>query len=142
MKLVGFGVFHVGRHRARPGHNPQTHEPMRISARRLPKFAAGKDLNTSWSVGWQLSGAWPTVADDHEFVLGATAVSGTSINEEWSTFFEITVEFSEESSAPLIVHHGYTILLGALHQLDLHAGLGLSDAAPDFFAGGGFSIRF
>jgi len=44
VKLVGFGVFHVGRHRARPGHNPQTHEPMRISARRLPKFAAGKDL--------------------------------------------------------------------------------------------------
>jgi hypothetical protein len=82
------------------------------------------------------------VADDHEFVLGATAVSGTSINEEWSTFFEITVEFSEDSSAPLIAHHGYTILLGDLHQLDLHAGLGLSDAAPDFFAGGGFSVRF
>jgi DNA-binding protein HU-beta len=44
VKLVGFGVFHVGRHRARPGHNPRTHEPMRISARRLPKFTAGKDL--------------------------------------------------------------------------------------------------
>ena len=34
----------AGRHRARPGHNPQTQEPMRISARRLPKFTAGKDL--------------------------------------------------------------------------------------------------
>ena len=44
VKLVGFGVFHVGRHRARPGHNPQTQEPMRISARKLPKFTAGKDL--------------------------------------------------------------------------------------------------
>jgi DNA-binding protein HU-beta len=44
VKLVGFGAFHVGRHRARPGHNPQTQEPMRISARRLPKFTAGKDL--------------------------------------------------------------------------------------------------
>ncbi len=44
VKLVGFGVFHVGRHRARPGHNPQTQEPMRISARRLPKFTAGKGL--------------------------------------------------------------------------------------------------
>ena len=44
VKLVGFGVFHVGRPRARPGHNPRTHQPMRISARKLPKFTAGKDL--------------------------------------------------------------------------------------------------
>ncbi len=44
VKLVGFGTFQVGRHRPRAGHNPQTHEPMRISARRLPKFSPGKDL--------------------------------------------------------------------------------------------------
>ena len=44
VKLVGFGTFQVGRHRARAGHNPRTHEPMKISARRLPKFTAGKDL--------------------------------------------------------------------------------------------------
>ncbi len=44
VKLVGFGTFHVSRHRARAGHNPRTQEPMRISARKLPKFTAGKDL--------------------------------------------------------------------------------------------------
>jgi DNA-binding protein HU-beta len=44
VKLVGFGTFQVGRHRSRAGHNPRTHEPMRISARRLPKFTPGKDL--------------------------------------------------------------------------------------------------
>jgi DNA-binding protein HU-beta len=44
VKLVGFGTFQVSRHRPRAGHNPQTHEPMRISARRLPKFSPGKDL--------------------------------------------------------------------------------------------------
>jgi DNA-binding protein HU-beta len=44
VKLVGFGTFQVGRHRSRAGHNPRTHEPMRISARRLPKFSPGKDL--------------------------------------------------------------------------------------------------
>lgn len=44
VKLVGFGTFHVSRHRARTGHNPRTQEPMRISARKLPKFTAGKDL--------------------------------------------------------------------------------------------------
>ena len=44
VKLVGFGTFQIGRHRPRAGHNPRTHEPMKISARRLPKFSPGKDL--------------------------------------------------------------------------------------------------
>jgi DNA-binding protein HU-beta len=44
VKLVGFGTFHVGRHKARAGHNPRTQEPMRITARKLPKFTPGKDL--------------------------------------------------------------------------------------------------
>lgn len=42
--LVDFGTFLVTRRRARPGHNPHTHEPMRIVARRAPRFAAGKAL--------------------------------------------------------------------------------------------------
>jgi DNA-binding protein HU-beta len=42
--LVGFGTFLVGRRRARAGHNPHTGEAMRIPARRMPRFAAGKEL--------------------------------------------------------------------------------------------------
>jgi len=42
--LVDFGTFLVSRRRARPGHNPHSHEPMRIAARRWPRFAAGKAL--------------------------------------------------------------------------------------------------
>lgn len=42
--LVGFGTFLVGRRRARAGRNPQTGMPLKIAARRVPKFTAGKDL--------------------------------------------------------------------------------------------------
>lgn len=42
--LVGFGTFAVSRRKARAGRNPQTGEPLRIPARRAPRFAAGKDL--------------------------------------------------------------------------------------------------
>jgi DNA-binding protein HU-beta len=42
--LVGFGTFHVGRHRARAAHNPRTGLPMRVPARKRPKFTPGKDL--------------------------------------------------------------------------------------------------
>lgn len=45
--LVDFGTFLVTRRRARPGFNPRTGEPMRITARRWPRFAAGKGLRES-----------------------------------------------------------------------------------------------
>jgi DNA-binding protein HU-beta len=42
--LVGFGTFGGSRRRARAGRNPQTGTPIKISARRVPKFTAGKEL--------------------------------------------------------------------------------------------------
>jgi DNA-binding protein HU-beta len=40
--LVGFGTFSVSKRKARTGRNPQTGEPIKIPARKLPKFSAGK----------------------------------------------------------------------------------------------------
>jgi DNA-binding protein HU-beta len=42
--LVDFGTFLVGKRRARQGHNAHTGEPLRIPARRWPRFSAGKGL--------------------------------------------------------------------------------------------------
>jgi DNA-binding protein HU-beta len=42
--LVGFGTFQAGRRQARSGRNPQTGAPIKIAARRVPKFAPGKEL--------------------------------------------------------------------------------------------------
>jgi len=42
--LVGFGTFKVGKRKARIGRNPQTGEEIRITAKNIPKFAAGKAL--------------------------------------------------------------------------------------------------
>jgi DNA-binding protein HU-beta len=42
--LVGFGTFAVGRRRARTGRNPQTGAAIKIAARRVPRFSAGKEL--------------------------------------------------------------------------------------------------
>ncbi len=40
--LVGFGTFSVAKRKARTGRNPQTGEPIKIPARKIPKFSAGK----------------------------------------------------------------------------------------------------
>jgi DNA-binding protein HU-beta len=42
--LVGFGTFAISRHKARAGRNPRTGAPLKIPARRAPRFAAGKEL--------------------------------------------------------------------------------------------------
>jgi len=42
--LVGFGTFKVGKRKARTGRNPQTGEIIKIKAKSVPKFAAGKAL--------------------------------------------------------------------------------------------------
>lgn len=40
--LVGFGSFTVTKRAARTGRNPKTGEPLKIKARKSPKFSAGK----------------------------------------------------------------------------------------------------
>ncbi len=45
--LVGFGTFSVTARAARNGRNPQTGARIKIKARKVPKFKAGKDFSES-----------------------------------------------------------------------------------------------
>jgi len=42
--LVGFGTFGVSKRKARKGRNPQTGEVIKIAAKKVPVFKAGKGL--------------------------------------------------------------------------------------------------
>lgn len=42
--LVGFGTFGVAKRKARKGRNPQTGEAIKIAAKKVPTFKAGKGL--------------------------------------------------------------------------------------------------
>ena len=42
--LVGFGTFSVAKRSARKGRNPQTGKEIKIAAKKVPKFTAGKLL--------------------------------------------------------------------------------------------------
>lgn len=44
VSLVGFGSFEVRQRRARQGRNPQTGQSLKIGARRVPVFKAGRPL--------------------------------------------------------------------------------------------------
>ncbi len=45
--LVGFGSFSVSKRKARTGRNPQTGATIKIAARKVPKFSAGKPFKDS-----------------------------------------------------------------------------------------------
>ena len=47
VSLVGFGTFTVKERAACTGRNPQTGEPIQISAANVPSFKAGKSLKDS-----------------------------------------------------------------------------------------------
>ncbi len=44
VSLVGFGSFSVAHRKARNGINPKTNKPLKIPARNVPVFKAGKNL--------------------------------------------------------------------------------------------------
>ena len=44
VSLVGFGTFSVVKRKARKGRNPQTGKEIKIAAKHVPKFTAGKAL--------------------------------------------------------------------------------------------------
>ena len=43
--LVGFGTFSVSKRAARTGRNPQTGETIKITAKKVARFKAGKELS-------------------------------------------------------------------------------------------------
>jgi DNA-binding protein HU-beta len=49
--LVGFGTFSVSERAARNGRNPQTGAVIKIKARKVPKFKAGKEFATRIASG-------------------------------------------------------------------------------------------
>jgi DNA-binding protein HU-beta len=49
VSLVGFGSFSVRKRKARTGRNPQTGRPLKIPAKRVPAFSAGKGLKDAVS---------------------------------------------------------------------------------------------
>ena len=45
VQLIGFGTFSVGKRNARVGRNPQTGKEIKIAAKKVTKFKAGKTLS-------------------------------------------------------------------------------------------------
>jgi hypothetical protein len=123
-------------------------------------FTAGK-----WQPGFNLLYGWDVIPDlitmggstqankaidvvGHGYVEMAQALTvGYTLTEklgaytEWFAFFP-TGAVAPQTTAQHFVDGGFTYKVTPNFQLDIRAGLGLSQRADDFFVGSGFAVRY
>lgn len=104
-------------------------------------LTTGRDFGDRWTLGTQASLAL-THDPERGLSWGSTAVLGRAITDALSTFGELALDGWEEGERALTLHHGYSYLVRPALQLDVHAGVGLSDIAADVLVGLGLSARF
>lgn len=102
-------------------------------------LTTGRALSARSSLGAQLSAARDGLLD--AWTIGGTLVIGLDLSERWGTFFELATWRPEVGGDETLLHHGYTLGVGPDLQLDVHAALGLTETAPDFLLGLGFTAR-
>lgn len=112
------------------------------------RFAAAHTLSDRLGLAYNVGVAWATETDrrGESHTLSSwvyTVAAGTSLGGALSGFVELFGEIpgSAAGDAAHSFDGGFTYLLRPHLQLDVAAGVGLTDAAPDWFAGVGVSIR-
>jgi|SRR5271156_5815048 hypothetical protein len=63
-----------------------------------------------------------------------------AVTAPWDAFIEYAADFPERGGSRQLLHVGTSYKLTAHQQIDLHAAVGLSDAAPRSYVGVGDSI--
>ena len=113
------------------------------------RFAFSHTLSEKYSLGYNLGQAWATEEDalgdrDTRSAFQYTVALGMAIDETTGMFVEFFGDIPTGSGGvgpANTLDGGFTWLLADNVQLDLAAGVGLSDSADDWFIGTGISIR-
>ena len=100
------------------------------------------------SAGINLAAAWECEKDEHgnrhmHAVIAYSAVLGISMTDRLGSFVEFfgDVPVNPGRKPANLVDGGFTFLVRDNFQLDLAGGIGLTDAAEDWFVGVGISYR-
>lgn len=99
-------------------------------------------LSGNWTAGGQIASYWPTLAGKHTYTGETTFFIDRQLTKPWDAFVEYAGDFPQRGGPRNLLHFGSSYKLAARHQIDIHAGVGLSGAAPDHFVGIGYSFLF
>jgi hypothetical protein len=98
-------------------------------------------LGGPWSLNGQASVFFPTFAGESSTVFQPTLSVSRDVTARSGAFLEWIGEYSRQSPDFNLLHAGYTYQPLPRLQLDVHAAVGISNTAPDFFVGAGFVWR-
>ena len=102
------------------------------------------DFATRWNLNGNFDFASETQGEDdssRHFIFRPELALGVSISERMGIFVEYYGVVEDGASDQHSADAGITYLLNDNVQLDLSAGVGLNDAAPDFFVAAGVAWR-
>jgi hypothetical protein len=114
------------------------------------RFNLAHELGGGWSIGYNLGAEWateePEASGNGRSTLSRwiyTVAAGRGLGERWGVFLEAYGDLSGSRGGPPAhaLDGGFTYLVHPRLQLDVAAGVGLSDAAGDYFVGLGVSYR-
>jgi hypothetical protein len=110
------------------------------------RYDPGVQLPWSHGLPWDLTLAgqlafyWPTVNHLRDRTSEATVLVDRQLTPPWDAFIEYAGDFPVRGGSDQLLHVGTAYKLGPHHQIDLHAAVGLSPAAPRSFVGIGYSF--
>jgi hypothetical protein len=96
-------------------------------------------LTSDWTVAGQLAAYWPTEDGTRNYTSEFTALIDRQLSVPWDAFIEYAADIPQRGGSRQLLHAGTAYKLAPHHQIDFHAGVGLTHAAPRGFLGVGYS---
>ena len=97
-------------------------------------------LPASWTAAGQLAWYWPTAGGTRNSTGEATFLLDRQLTAPCDAFIEYAADFHQHGGSSQLLHVGTAYKLTAHQQVDFHAAVGLTQAAPRSFVGIGYSF--
>lgn len=103
------------------------------------RFSFGHSLSDKIGLGYNLGAEWDGESAEPSFIY--TLSTSFDLTERLGTYIEAFGFVPQYTEQDHRANGGFTYRIGNNFQLDAMGGIGLSDAAPDYFIGSGLSFR-
>lgn len=105
-------------------------------------LALGWSLPSGFGLGADINATSLDTGDDRVVEVAGGATLAYSLSETLGSFLELYTFRQEDNPGATYLDGGFTYLLSNDLQLDVNGGVGLSDAADDYFVGAGVAYRW
>jgi hypothetical protein len=101
-----------------------------------------RTLSANWTLAGQLAAYWPTQEGRRNDTSEVTLLLDRQLSAPWDAFIEYAGDFAQRGGSSQLMHVGSAYKLTARQQIDVHAAVGLTEAAPRWFIGVGYSFVY